>query len=232
MGMFDEIRCDYPLPNDPPAFASKSGYRFQTKALNCELEVYTISSDGGLYRCNGSLVPLTGDVSFYTSNSIGSSHGVEFTANGEDSESVEYLAVFHNGRLQKIHESERTRVPALAHAELNGGDGIREHPETDRIAREGESLLGRKLFLLWGGQTIQEGVEVMIVFDGPKEWAIQDAFGRLEVIPREHRDNILFDSREAAASHRDFQAGESKQKSARLAALLAEKTNKSYRRKR
>ena len=44
MGMFDEIRCEYPLPY--------SGYRlpprhiFQTKSLGSGLDDYTITADG------------------------------------------------------------------------------------------------------------------------------------------------------------------------------------------
>ena len=44
MGMFDNIVCEYPLPDgfDP------KGREFQTKSLGCDLDVYTITKEGRL----------------------------------------------------------------------------------------------------------------------------------------------------------------------------------------
>lgn len=43
MGMFDELKCEAPLPDD--AVQEKT---FQTKSLNCVLDRYTITQDGRL----------------------------------------------------------------------------------------------------------------------------------------------------------------------------------------
>jgi hypothetical protein len=43
MGMYDTIRCDYPLPGNPPA-----GLDWQTKSLECALDLYAITADGRL----------------------------------------------------------------------------------------------------------------------------------------------------------------------------------------
>ena len=43
MGMFDEIRCDYPLPD-----REVQAHVFQTKSLDSGLDKYTISRDGRL----------------------------------------------------------------------------------------------------------------------------------------------------------------------------------------
>ena len=44
MGMFDNIKCDYPLPDSPPADLD-----FQTKSLECGLDNYSIRADGTLW---------------------------------------------------------------------------------------------------------------------------------------------------------------------------------------
>lgn len=46
MGMFDELRCEYPLPDveDPGKLV------FQTKSLDCLLDNYEIRADGSLWR--------------------------------------------------------------------------------------------------------------------------------------------------------------------------------------
>lgn len=43
MGMFDEIKCEYPLPD-----AVMQDVVFQTKSFDCELTRYTITADGRL----------------------------------------------------------------------------------------------------------------------------------------------------------------------------------------
>ena len=45
MGMFDTIRCEYPLPD-----ADHQNLEFQTKSLECLLDEYTITRDGKLVR--------------------------------------------------------------------------------------------------------------------------------------------------------------------------------------
>jgi len=43
MGMFDYVKCDYPLP-DPEA----QGMSFQSKCFDCEMHEYTITKEGRL----------------------------------------------------------------------------------------------------------------------------------------------------------------------------------------
>lgn len=43
MGMFDDLKCDYPLPN-----AVHQNRAFQTKSLDCTMTQYTITADGRL----------------------------------------------------------------------------------------------------------------------------------------------------------------------------------------
>jgi hypothetical protein len=44
MGMFDDIRCEMPLPKVWPS------QNFQTKSLDCEMDRYTITADGRLVQ--------------------------------------------------------------------------------------------------------------------------------------------------------------------------------------
>lgn len=45
MGMFDELTCDYPLPD--PAYQHRI---FQTKSLECQMTTYRISAEGRLLQ--------------------------------------------------------------------------------------------------------------------------------------------------------------------------------------
>lgn len=44
MGMYDEIRCEYPLPGT--GYRVLPGHAFQTKDLECLLDRYTITAEG------------------------------------------------------------------------------------------------------------------------------------------------------------------------------------------
>ena len=90
MGMFDTIYCYYPLPGD----VKPTKPDFQTKDLECFLEVYKISKEGFLTK-NGLPYYLYGELNFYTS---------------ENGEWFEYKALFSDGKLIYIREvNEQTR---------------------------------------------------------------------------------------------------------------------------
>ena len=57
MGMYDEIRCEYPLPHS--GYRVLTGHTFQTKSLECCLNNYTITADGLLilHKVRGERVP-------------------------------------------------------------------------------------------------------------------------------------------------------------------------------
>jgi hypothetical protein len=90
MGMFDTVRCDYPLP-ERPEWAED----FQTKDLENQLDVYHISERGTLrlVRSFGEntpkpqIVDFTGELNFYNTGAPGW---------------VEYDADFVEGRLQDV----------------------------------------------------------------------------------------------------------------------------------
>ena len=101
MGLFDTIRCEYPL-----SVAGHQNLEFQTKGLDCGMERYTITPDGRLIRhsrggmfakgpCRDIEWPVHGDVEFYTSDS--------------DRNWIEYIARFTHGRVEWIRPLEEAR---------------------------------------------------------------------------------------------------------------------------
>lgn len=67
MGMFDMLKCDYPLPVHP----EMQEREFQTKSLDCGLDQYLITADGKLelvrsdYICVFNSDTFRGEIRFY-----------------------------------------------------------------------------------------------------------------------------------------------------------------------
>lgn len=123
MGMFDEIRCLYPLP-----LAGANERKYQTKSMRCAMDEYEIREDGtlwlevyetedrsdpnakGLMRCVGMLTRVnkrwvqesdfTGAIEFCT---------------GDSMEWLEWSAYFVNGVVAQLHLIEN-RVGPRANA--------------------------------------------------------------------------------------------------------------------
>lgn len=104
MGMFDTIRCEYPLPDKEHQQES-----FQTKSLERLLDQYTITKRGRLilhmhrhYQAKTKDVDIEyhGDLRFYTS--VGERNDGTF-------EWVEYQARFTEGTIQWIVRVENER---------------------------------------------------------------------------------------------------------------------------
>lgn len=96
MGLFDDVEViDYPLPNG----IKRDG--FQTKSLDCLMDRYEIRADGSLWRRSGWLrsddpepvverMTWTGEMRFYDWDP------------DKDPKWVEFVAVFHDGRVRRI----------------------------------------------------------------------------------------------------------------------------------
>lgn len=211
MGMYDCVRCSAAFPGTPPAFI-KPGHDFQTKDLNCLLDTYEIGADGFLRLIEksmvndgvpdtslGSAVLFHGDLCFYTSNIRGSGPEGVFTQDGEDAESVGYRARFVNGKLQDITETSRECRPAWSVARMRLAN---PRPSTEELAererRVTESLVGRTLFLCWGGMEPDAGESVRIVYENTRQFVLEGPDGTLQLIHRHLRDNVLFDDRDHA----------------------------------
>jgi hypothetical protein len=101
MGLFDTVRCEYPLP-----VASHQDLEYQTKSLDSLMERYTITRDGRLIRhsrggifargpCRDIEWPVHGDVEIYTSDS--------------DRNWIEYIVRFTHGLVEWILPVEEAR---------------------------------------------------------------------------------------------------------------------------
>lgn len=98
MGMFDYLRCKYPLP-----VAGDNDLEFQTKSLDCGMNRVEIREDGTIWTQEwGEVDPewcqrkFTGEVTFY-----------EHT---RDKKWVEYSAYFVKGQLKELHSVEDERA--------------------------------------------------------------------------------------------------------------------------
>ena len=123
MGLFDEIRCEYPLPY--------SGYQvppehiFQTKSLECMGDNYTITADGRLILhrkrygslravppCDEELFSCHGEVRFYDAVAVRGEPGRVW---------IEYKAHFTEGRLSLIEVANVHDLPKYKNAASSRG---------------------------------------------------------------------------------------------------------------
>lgn len=100
MGMFDELRCDYPLPDgfDP------AGDWFQTKDTPDQyLSRYILRSDGVLIEeATGETLPFHGALTFYTGNIVGAGPKGFMTSDGTAPWEAVYCALYDHGHLLKL----------------------------------------------------------------------------------------------------------------------------------
>lgn len=163
MGMFDHIICDFPLPN-LPSFV-QSGHLYQSKDLDCTLATYTIREDGRLLK-GGKELDYTGVLCFYTSNIVGSGAAI-YTRNGEDAHSIEFEAIFVNGFLQKLKQTENSIQPAFKSKPFK----LPKITDEDRQRikeREEEDLTGRVLYV-GGISKFFPGYSAKVIYSGKKQ---------------------------------------------------------------
>jgi hypothetical protein len=99
MGMFDRIRCEYPLP-----IKGANDREYQTKSLSCELQNYVITDDGILTDSDGEQVNYRGEIRFYDIGSPDMNDGVIFDSDKklDDPGWIEFSALFNQGKLIDI----------------------------------------------------------------------------------------------------------------------------------
>lgn len=93
MGMFDRIKCDYPLPDGgPPGDPDK--WDFQSKDLNCGMQTFRITKDGRLVN-ESEEGEHSFSLTFYTS-----------TGKREDGtwQWWEYAVFFKDGTVERIEK--------------------------------------------------------------------------------------------------------------------------------
>ena len=130
MGMFDELRCRYPLPVE-----GANDLCYQTKDLECMLDAYEIRDDGTLWRDASHAhadearhkrweqVVITGEVTFYD---LLLEPGQDLNDRSRHSGWIEWSSYFVNGTLAQLH---------LVRHELPG-------PISDSPSAEAESAHG------------------------------------------------------------------------------------------
>ena len=111
MGMFDELRCEYPLPGIQPEDPAVL-QRMQTKDFECSLGVFTVDADKWLRDSKGEIYRWLGNVYFYGSNFAASSGATTYTSDGQDCEWTAYKARISFGRLTSVEQVEYARKPA------------------------------------------------------------------------------------------------------------------------
>jgi hypothetical protein len=100
MGLFDNIRCHFPLPD-----GFEGDIEYQTKDTQAQyLDHYTITEDGRLVLDEKpeEAIPFHGALSFHASNVCGSGPDGYMTDDDSPGWSREYVALFDRGRLLKI----------------------------------------------------------------------------------------------------------------------------------
>lgn len=120
MGMYDDIRCRYPLPvGDLPVWVTPE-HNFQTKDLECALWQFEITEDGRLVQTYpegpvAAWADFHGDLEFYTSNIvISTKEGKLYVEDGTGDTAtwLAFVARFTDGKVVHIRLTERTDEPA------------------------------------------------------------------------------------------------------------------------
>lgn len=200
MGLFDYVRCEYPLPGNPPECARDA--HFQTKDLTCYMEQYTITAEGRLIHESGTEdhSKFTGHVDLYWNNIVASGPGI-YTANGEDAHCLEYRVVFVDGRVSSVEVLQDEKQPAAKRKPR-----VWPTPTPEEIAerekRLSESLVGRTICVWWGGNT-SKPYDAKVVAENERSIVAKSKERGFEVIDRHQRDNCFFDSLEDGQRHND-----------------------------
>ena len=213
MGMFDYLHCDYPLPGNPPYGPEGHSGGYQTKDLDCGLNLYKISEDGDLFvqkfnpdgelEKNSSPINHTGIIYFYTSNVCASGPGL-YTSDGSDAISVDYEAKFLNGKLVEIKETSLEVGPALpSHTNKVYRDYEEGYPEMPQDLK--------RLYVLWGSVREDEkgyygkiesisNKDICIKVEGDHAYKKD---GDLEIVQKWQWGSTIFLTEEDAFAHRD-----------------------------
>jgi len=196
MGLFDEIVCDLELPGTKPDFV-RSGHRYQTKDLDCDMSTYRIDETGKLdYE-----PPFTGIIEFYSSNWAGYGYGAAWTTDGQDIESVDYRATFVDGRVLGIEQTSYEKKACLSSSDVRTiEENAPEVPDRHIEFIQGESnFVGRTLFLQWGGGS--DGYHVKVVHQSGSEACLEC----LDDVDFHHAGKLeIFDLRYESPGNREF----------------------------
>lgn len=207
MGMFDEIICKAPIDGGLPSWIDR--HTFQTKDLDCTLTTYTIEEDGRFSQPD-----FSGTLEFYTSNIVGSGPGI-YTEHGEDAEGIECEVIFLHSKLVEPIKVKREFGPAWPASRQHSyiaSRSVHERTHEEQSQRYDEHLVGKRVYVLWGGQDV--GYWAKVVQESKRHLCLEHEAnskyheaGDLELIDRRERDHIFWDTEEEAlATHRGRQS--------------------------
>lgn len=213
MGLFDYVRCEYPLPGNPPECAATAN--FQTKDLTCYMQQYVITADGSLV-CESDkedLTAFTGVVDLDWSNVTSVGPGT-YTANGEDAQYLEYKVTFVNGGVADFKEINNSREPA-AKRKIRQWTPLTPEQKKAIEERRAEKLIGHTLVIWWGGN-LTNPYRAVVIAENERELVVRIAeeakmkdgvvlksIGEFETIHRSDRDRCFFDSMEDGQAYED-----------------------------
>jgi hypothetical protein len=151
----------------------------------------------------------TGTIEFYGSNVVASGPG-RYTRNGEDAEDVEYKAIFVEGRLTSVSQTQYSIQPSTTLPKRLLPTLLTQEERSEIKAREAESLVGKTIYVLWGGQ--EDGYYTTVIAEDDRElvcqakeerkssWGVK--LSNFEIMGRFNRDTTFFDTKEEAFAHR------------------------------
>lgn len=204
--MYDYVKCEYPLPGNPPEWA-KDAY-FQTKDFDCLMDTYIITADGKLLKgdpatpegepvAHATRLGLTCTINFYTSNVVASGPGT-YTSDGEDAHWLEYSAEFVKGELLEIQEIENRKEPAAKSKPFSWPKPTEEE-KAERAHRMTEPMTGYTIFVQYGGSS--PGYFAEVVFETERQLVLKNEHGNLELMYRSDRDCLYFDTQEESIAY-------------------------------
>ena len=144
-----------------------------------------------------------------------------YTSKGEDYESVEYKAIFVNGKIASINQVSYETKPAWPIKKLRLFEPRSEEDKAAEKARENESLIGKKVYVLYGGQ--EKGYYSTVVAENTKQWCLQKDDGEFELMYRSQRDNLVFDTEDEALSHKNERKAKWDKEAQEYEAFVAER---------
>jgi hypothetical protein len=147
---------------------------------------------------------FNGTVEFYDGNACVGAYGHSFTPNGEDREWVCYEAVFVNGALQQIRETEREHEPALSSEVYHKLDDM--FPGDGPVIDMSEPEVGAEMYVLWDSiDRNRQGYPAKLIAKTERDWAFSVEHGKIETIDPHQLGNCLFHSEVDAKAQRSWE---------------------------
>lgn len=145
-----------------------------------------------------------GVIEFYHSNWSSMAYGMVFTTDGEDYESVTYEAMFVDGVVKKVAETERERKHSLSSEVYRQLDAMFQ--EDKPVIDESEPDVGAEMYVLWGSINRKlDGYPAKLIAKTSRDWAFVGRHDKIETIDPSQLGNCLFHSEADAKAQRSWE---------------------------